>query len=71
MKEIINKSKRERDGRVYEQVLGNIVDCIMEFNLCGDGEGVDKHNIVFDLENCGAAPYLLIDPQEFNALWVA
>ena len=41
----------------------------MEFNLCGDGESVDKHNILFDdLENRGAALYLLIDPQEFNAL---
>ena len=43
----------------------------MEFNLCGDGEGDDKKNIVFDLEDRGAALYLLIDPQEFNALWVA
>ena len=38
----------------------------LKLPFCND-TGVDMHNIVFDLENRGAAPYLLIHPQELNA----
>ena len=71
MEEMINKSMRDT-AKFMDKQLDKIVDFIMEFDLCGDDEGVDMHDIVFDdLENRGAAPQLLIHPQETNALWVA
>ena len=56
-------------AKFMDKQLDNIVDFIMEFDLCGDGESVDMHDIVFDdIENFGAAPYILIHPQETNAI---
>ena len=68
MDEMINKSMRDTAEFMNKQ-LDNIVDFIMQFDLCGDDEGVDMHDILFDdLENRGEAPQLLIHPQESNAL---
>ena len=51
-----------------DKELDKIKQFISELDLCGNDMDVDMHDIEFGgLENRGAAPYLLIHPQEFNA----